>query len=401
MPVTVKLRSGLDAGRPLRLRARGAAGRGGRGRRRSPSTRGRPTASHKGEPDYALTRELAERIEVPVIVSGGLDTRRRPRAAPTSESGADAVMIARGVARQSLDLRGADRRAAERRRARAEVVAELLWVIDRAEEHLGAERAARYLRKFYPWYLERLEAPATLAAELQRTRPRRGARADRRTRRAGRGRLSAGSPSGSSAWRWPRRRGRVPRAPDPHLRPRRQAAEPLLLLHGFPSSSYDWRRCSSWCRDRAVLAFDFLGFGLSDKPRDHDYTPALAGRPRRGAGPPPGAGRPGLHRRPRHGHLGRQRADGARPRGRARASSSPACCCFNGSMVQGAASPTLGQRLLRGRLGPLAARLSSERFFRNQFGSIFSPGASADRRGGRRPVVADLPTGTASGSATG
>ena len=46
---------------------------------------------------------------------------------------------------------------------------------------------------------------------------------------------------------------------------------------------------------------------------------------------------------------------------------------LNGSMVQGAASPTLGQRLLRGRLGPLAAQLSSERFFRNQFGSIFSP----------------------------
>ena len=29
-------------------------------------------------------------------------------------------------------------------------------MIDRGEEHLGAERAARYLRKFYPWYLEGL-----------------------------------------------------------------------------------------------------------------------------------------------------------------------------------------------------------------------------------------------------
>jgi pimeloyl-ACP methyl ester carboxylesterase len=46
---------------------------------------------------------------------------------------------------------------------------------------------------------------------------------------------------------------------------------------------------------------------------------------------------------------------------------------LNGSMVQGAASPTLGQRLLRGPLGPLFSRLSSERFFRQQFGSIFSP----------------------------
>jgi hypothetical protein len=47
------------------------------------------------------------------------------------------------------------------------VVAELLWVIDRAEEHLGPERAARYLRKFYPWYLERLGAGKESAAALQ------------------------------------------------------------------------------------------------------------------------------------------------------------------------------------------------------------------------------------------
>ncbi len=47
---------------------------------------------------------------------------------------------------------------------------------------------------------------------------------------------------------------------------------------------------------------------------------------------------------------------------------------FNGSMIQGAASPTLAQRLLRGPLGPVMARLSSERFFRQQFGSIFSEG---------------------------
>jgi pimeloyl-ACP methyl ester carboxylesterase len=33
----------------------------------------------------------------------------------------------------------------------------------------------------------------------------------------------------------------------------------------------------------------------------------------------------------------------------------------------------LGQRLLRSPIGPLFSRLSSERFFRQQFGSIFSP----------------------------
>jgi tRNA-dihydrouridine synthase len=37
---------------------------------------------------------------------------------------------------------------------RGEIVDELQWVIDRCEEHLGVERAGRYLRKFYPWYAE-------------------------------------------------------------------------------------------------------------------------------------------------------------------------------------------------------------------------------------------------------
>jgi pimeloyl-ACP methyl ester carboxylesterase len=34
----------------------------------------------------------------------------------------------------------------------------------------------------------------------------------------------------------------------------------------------------------------------------------------------------------------------------------------------------VAQRILRSRIGPVLSRLSSERFFRQQFGSIFSPG---------------------------
>ncbi len=55
---------------------------------------------------------------------------------------------------------------------RAEVLAELDWTIDRAVEHLGPERATRYLRKFYPWYVARLglEKPhaKALGESLQR-----------------------------------------------------------------------------------------------------------------------------------------------------------------------------------------------------------------------------------------
>ena len=50
-----------------------------------------------------------------------------------------------------------------------EIEAELLWVLDRADEHWGSARAARNLRKFYPWYLERLGLTGREADRFQRT----------------------------------------------------------------------------------------------------------------------------------------------------------------------------------------------------------------------------------------
>jgi hypothetical protein len=43
---------------------------------------------------------------------------------------------------------------------------ELLWIMDRAEEHLGEERAGRYLRKFYPWYVDQVDVPKGVKDEL-------------------------------------------------------------------------------------------------------------------------------------------------------------------------------------------------------------------------------------------
>ena len=94
LPVTVKLRSGIEAGDrsgfELAVRLAEEAGVAAIGFHPRAATTG-----HKGRPDYALTRELAERIEVPVIVSGGLKSAEAARRA-YEESGADAVMIARG-----------------------------------------------------------------------------------------------------------------------------------------------------------------------------------------------------------------------------------------------------------------------------------------------------------------
>jgi tRNA-dihydrouridine synthase B len=121
---------------------------------------------HKGTPDYALVRELVEELSVPVIVSGGLSDAGAARRA-WEETGADALMLARGsLGNPWLFARLLGGREAEP--TRAEVLDELDWVVDRAVEHLGEERAARYLRKFYPWYVERLGAGREVQDALQR-----------------------------------------------------------------------------------------------------------------------------------------------------------------------------------------------------------------------------------------
>lgn len=46
---------------------------------------------------------------------------------------------------------------------------------------------------------------------------------------------------------------------------------PLLLIHGFPTWSYDWARLAQRLPGRKLILPDLLGFGWSDKPR-HAYT---------------------------------------------------------------------------------------------------------------------------------
>jgi pimeloyl-ACP methyl ester carboxylesterase len=156
-----------------------------------------------------------------------------------------------------------------------------------------------------------------------------------------------------------------------HVHSREGDGPALVFLHGFPSSSYDFREVLPLLPGRPVLTLDFLGFGLSDKPRGHGYGLAgqadlveelaarrfadrnlfvvahdmgtsvateLLARDIEGAGRLPIAG----------------------------------ALLFNGSIVLDRASLTPSQRILRSRLGGLAARLSSERVFRQQFGSLFS-----------------------------
>jgi pimeloyl-ACP methyl ester carboxylesterase len=46
----------------------------------------------------------------------------------------------------------------------------------------------------------------------------------------------------------------------------------LTLLHGFPSSSWDYAKLVPLLDGYRILAFDFLGFGASAKPASHVYS---------------------------------------------------------------------------------------------------------------------------------
>ncbi|HWI71443.1 MAG TPA: tRNA-dihydrouridine synthase, partial [Baekduia sp.] len=83
-------------------------------------------------------------------------------------TGAAAVMLARGsLGNPWLFEQLLGRRDDEP--TPGEILAEWHWVMDRAEEHLGPERAGRYLRKFHPWYVDRLGGGKELHVALQQT----------------------------------------------------------------------------------------------------------------------------------------------------------------------------------------------------------------------------------------
>jgi pimeloyl-ACP methyl ester carboxylesterase len=147
---------------------------------------------------------------------------------------------------------------------------------------------------------------------------------------------------------------------------------PIVFLHGFPSSSYDFRFVIERLAGRSLLAFDFLGFGLSDKPRDHVYSLAWQADLTEELVTRAHASDPVVLVAHDMGTSVATELMARQLRGEQRIQVA-AALLFNGSILLERASPTPAQKLLRSPLGPLAAQLSSRRVFRQQFGAVFSP----------------------------
>jgi pimeloyl-ACP methyl ester carboxylesterase len=146
---------------------------------------------------------------------------------------------------------------------------------------------------------------------------------------------------------------------------------PLLLVHGYPTSSFDW--LDLWPELTArfdVVAADMLGFGFSAKPPGHRYAIAeqtdlqLALLSHLGIGP--------VHVLA-HDYgvtvaqelLARHR-EGTFPALRS-------LCLLNGGLFPETHRARPIQRVLASPFGPLIARLSSERTFARSMRAIFGP----------------------------
>ena len=154
-------------------------------------------------------------------------------------------------------------------------------------------------------------------------------------------------------------------------------AEALLLVHGFPTASWDWEALWPSLAERFRLyTLDLIGYGFSAKPRTYDYSlldqADLCEAFLRSEGV-------------REYHLlahdygdsvaqellARQEETGERPRLRSVA-------FLNGGLFPETHRPVLMQKLLLSPLGPAFARLASRDSFAASLRRIFGPETPPD-----------------------
>jgi tRNA-dihydrouridine synthase B len=166
VPVTVKMRRGVvDGSRACLELGPQLVGAGAAALTLHPRS---ARQMYTGEADHALTAELVERVDVPVIASGDVTSREKALSV-LEQTNAAAVMVARGAQGNPWALREIAEGAAFKP-TRAEVAAELVVFIREAVRELGEHRAVGFLKKFYGWYLGHGRFPKPFKQELVQLR---------------------------------------------------------------------------------------------------------------------------------------------------------------------------------------------------------------------------------------
>ncbi len=147
--------------------------------------------------------------------------------------------------------------------------------------------------------------------------------------------------------------------------------EPLLLIHGFPSGSWDWHYLWQSLAERyRVIAVDMLGFGFSDKPPRYAYSLLDQADLLQTVLQQLGVGD--------YHVLAHDYGDSVAQELLAREQSTPYCrlrsvCFLNGGLFPETHHPVRMQKLLMSPLGFLLGRLYRRENLAQAFGKIFGP----------------------------
>jgi len=145
----------------------------------------------------------------------------------------------------------------------------------------------------------------------------------------------------------------------------------LLLIHGFPTASFDWH--AVWAPLAAhfrLIAPDLLGFGFSDKPRAHAYSLIEQAQGCVALCQSLGAGTVHVLAHDYGVSVAQEllalHAEGA-------GLELQSVVFLNGGLFPESHRPRLIQHLLASRLGPLISRLNSQASFNASFSAVFGP----------------------------
>jgi pimeloyl-ACP methyl ester carboxylesterase len=147
--------------------------------------------------------------------------------------------------------------------------------------------------------------------------------------------------------------------------------EPLLLIHGFPTASWDWHYLwNALAQHYQVIACDMLGFGDSAKPRGHDYRLLEQADIQQALLRHLDIDAPVHVLAHDYGDSVAQELLARHHEGRIRLAS---CVFLNGGLFPETHRPVLVQKLLLSPLGPLVGRLFSRKKLAASFAQVFGP----------------------------
>jgi len=165
VPVTVKLRSGLQPGDGLavrlapRLEAAGVKALG-----LHPRAAGQ---YYRGVADHTVTAAVTRVTDLPVMASGDITTVEAALSV-FETTGAAAVMVARGAAGDPWLVGALLSGRSAPRPPLSEVVSDLRALLRLAAAERGQERAARWIRKLLSWYLRPSGVPASAIEAMRK-----------------------------------------------------------------------------------------------------------------------------------------------------------------------------------------------------------------------------------------